>query len=213
MNVGAGTGNYEPSDRMVVAVDPSRTMLTQRAHGAAPAVLGVAEALPFADATFDVALAILTVHHWPDLERGLSELRRVAPRQVLFCFDVATVHELWLYEYFPEIAKIETERTAPDTAQIAQHLHVVRIDPVPIPADCVDGFGGCYWNRPEAYLDRTVQEGMSCLAQLDKDARARGTERLRHDLASGVWDARHGHLRTMGECDIGYRVLTAGLPS
>ena len=83
VNVGAGTGNYEPTDRQVVAVEPSLAMIVQRMPGAAPSVRAVAEALPFGDRTFDAAMAILTLHHWANLACGLSELRRVARRQVI----------------------------------------------------------------------------------------------------------------------------------
>jgi SAM-dependent methyltransferase len=213
VNIGAGTGNYEPNGRFVVGLDPSVTMLRQRAADAAPAVLGAAEALPFSDGAFDAAMATLSLHHWVDLDRGLREMRRVAPKQVVFFFDTVWGTELWLVdEYFPEIRELETERRAPDLAAMARVLDVQTVEPVPVPADCVDGFGGSFWNRPEAYLDPGVQAGMSSFAQLDRDALTRGTERLRDDLASGAWDARHGHLREMDELDLGYRLLVAGLP-
>jgi hypothetical protein len=132
---------------------------------------------------------------------------------VIFFFDTASTSELWLVdEYFPEIYDLETERRAPDAARIGETLTVRTIEPVPVPADCVDGFAGSFWNRPEAYLDPVVQEGMSCFAMLSPDARARGTERLRRDLESGAWDRRHGDLRALPEIDLGYRLLTAGLP-
>jgi hypothetical protein len=113
-------------------------------------------------------------------------------------------------EYFPEVRDLESERRAPDGERLAAVLDVRRVEPILVPADCRDGFGGCFWNRPEAYLDPIVQEGMSFFAQLDPDRRRRGTERLRDDLASGAWDDRHGHLRALDEIDIGYRLLVAG---
>jgi hypothetical protein len=213
VNIGAGTGNYEPADRALVALEPSITMLRQRDRNAAPAVQGVAENLPFPDDAFDTALAILTTHHWADLDAGLCEMQRVAPRQVIFFFDVDVQQDLWLVDdYFPEIYALPTEQTAPGAARFRAALAVQRIDVVPVPADCIDGFAGCYWGRPEMYLDPEVQAGMSCFAQLDPDAVARGTEQLRRDLESGAWDERHGHLRTLTEIDLSYRVLVAGLP-
>jgi SAM-dependent methyltransferase len=212
VNVGAGTGNYEPPGRdLLVAVEPARAMLEQRARDAAPAVQAVAESLPFPDATFDVALAVLTVHHWRDLAMGLAEMRRVADRQVLYVFDTAMTDAFWLVtDYFPEILELYSERAAPSIAQLAEHLDVRRVESVPVPADCTDGFGGCYWNRPEAYLDPAVRAGMSSFAQLDHDVEARGLERLRHALESGAWDARYGDLRTRPEHDLGYRIVIAG---
>jgi SAM-dependent methyltransferase len=211
VNVGAGTGNYEPDDRFVVAVEPSRTMLEQRPPASAPATQATAEALPFRDAAFDAALATLTAHHWADIDAGLQEMQRVARRQVVFYFEPDWADRLWLVrEYFPEMLELESERRAPDGDRLASVLDVRRIEPILVPADCRDGFGGSFWNRPEAYLDPEVQEGMSSFAQLDPESRRRGTDRLRNDLASGAWDGRHGHLRALGEIDIGYRLLVAG---
>lgn len=213
VNVGAGTGNYEPAGRAVVAVEPARTMLQQRPHGAPPALRAVAEALPFRDRSFDAALAVLTVHHWDDLEQGLRELQRVAPRQVVFYFEPSYAARLWLVsEYFPEILELPTERAAPGTDRLARTLAVERVEVVPVPGDCVDGFAGSFWNRPDAYLDPRVQAGMSSFAQLAPAVRARGTERLRRDLASGAWDARHGELRALAGMDLGYRLLVARVP-
>lgn len=213
VNVGAGTGNYEPSHRDVIALEPSLTMIRQRPTGAAPGVQGAAEALPFKDQSFDAALCVLTTHHWTDLEAGLQELKRVAGRQVIFYFDVDFTTALWLVDdYFPEINDLETEQRAPGTDRFAQTLAITNVEAVPVPADCQDGFAGAYWNRPEAYLDPVVQEGMSCFAQLDAAIRERGMEQLRRDLESGAWDARHGHLRAEPSHDFGYRILTAGLP-
>lgn len=211
VNVGAGTGNYEPDDRFVVAADPSRTMLRQRRPRAAPAMQAAAEGLPFRDGSFDAALATLTVHHWNDLDAGLREMQRVARRQVVFYFEPDWANRLWLVpEYFPEVRMLPSERAAPGSRRLAAVLDVRRVEPILVPADCRDGFGGCYWNRPEAYLEPLVQDGVSFFAQLDDDVRRRGTEQLARDLESGAWDARHGRLRELSEIDIGYRLLVAG---
>jgi hypothetical protein len=186
-------------------------MLRQRPSGAAPAVRALAEKLPFATGAFDAALAVLTVHHWADIEGGLLELQRVAARQVIMFFEPALTPEFWLVkEYFPEILRLGSERAAPSAARLARALSHVNIEAIPVPADCVDGFGGSFWNRPEAYLDPAIQDGMSSFAQLDPGVRAHGTERLRRDLESGAWDARHHELRGRPETDLGYRLLVAG---
>jgi SAM-dependent methyltransferase len=212
VNVGAGTGNYEPADRVVIAVEPSPTMIAQRPLGAAPVVRAFAEALPFATGAFDASLAIFTVHHWPDPERGLAELGRVARRQVFLSFDSGFDQAFWLVaDYFPEIDALDTSSEPHSAEGIARVLDVRSVEPMPVPADCIDGFAACYWNRPEAYVDPDVQAGISCLALLDPAVLARGTERLRADLASGAWDERYGHLRTMSEIDVGYLLITAGV--
>lgn len=212
LNVGAGTGSYEPDDRSVLAVEPSVEMLRQRPPDGAPAVRGVAEALPFPDDAFDATLCVLTLHHWTDLDAGLAELRRVAGRQVILMFDADLTNGLWLVEdYFPEIEQLPTEQRAPSVREVSALLgDLVDVAAVPVPRDCVDGFAGCYWNRPEAYLDAGVRRAMSCFATLGDEIEARGVARLRADLESGRWDERHGHLRQLDELDLGYRLVVAG---
>ncbi len=208
VNVGAGTGNYEPSDCIVVAVEPSETMLAQRAPSAAPAVRAFAEALPFRDDAFDVAMGVLTVHHWSDRARGLEEVQRVARRLAILYFEPTMTDDMWVLEYWPEILDLPSENDPPGEQFFRRHLDVRDIVAVPVPVDCIDGFSGAYWARPEAYLDPGVRAGMSSFAQLDPGTVGAGTARLRADLESGRWDARHGSLRTLAEYDIGYRIVT-----
>ena len=102
VNVGAGTGSYEPADRVTLAVEPSEEMAKQRSADAAPCIRAAAECLPLFDQSFDAAMGILTIHHWSDPVAGLRELVRVARRIVLFAYE-PTVHKaFWLWqEYFP----------------------------------------------------------------------------------------------------------------
>ncbi len=209
LNVGAGTGSYEPTDRFVVAVEPSVEMLRQRANERAPVLRALAESLPIADLAFDVALAVLTMHHWRDVDGGLRELRRVSRRQVVFFFEPLHSHGFWAVEYFPEAIQTPSERDAPGEAALRRALRVREIRPALVPRDCVDGFGAAYYARPEAYLRSEVQAGMSWLALLPPDVRRRGTERLAADLASGAWDRRFGALRDQQWFDGGYRIAIA----
>lgn len=211
LNVGAGSGSYEPADRFVVAIDPSPEMFKQRHDRTRRVVRGVAESLPFRDATFDVAMAVLTIHHWTDVPAGLRELRRVARRQVVFFFEPLHVHGFWALEYFPEAIDLPSEQRAPGEDVLRQVLDVREIRPVLVPRDCADGFGAAFWARPESYLDPDVQAGMSWLALLPEDARRRGTQRLADDLASGAWDRRFGSLRQQDTYNAGYRIAIAGL--
>ncbi len=211
LNVGAGTGNYEPADRAVTAVEPSTEMIRQRAVGAAPAVRASAEALPFRDGMFDAALALLTVHHWPDQHRGLTELKRVSSRQVVMLFEPLDAHAFWLLDYFPEAMMGETERSAPGVDDVAEVLDVVSVEKLLVPADCRDGVAAAYWARPEKYLDASVQNAMSLLAMLDPEVRQRGTQRLASDLADGTWERTHGaNLDRSTPIDAGYRLVVAG---
>ena len=209
VNVGAGTGNYEPVDRLVVAVEPSLAMIYQRRPGAPSAVRAVAESLPFGNQAFGAGMAILTLHHWSDLAGGLSELRRVASRQVILLFEPWISRQFWLIEYFPESLSLPSERRVPTIEDVESHLDIQTIVTVPVPADCIDGFAGAYWRRPESYLDPAVRAGISSLAQLPPEVAEHCAHRLRQDLESGGWDARYGHLRRLPELDLGYRLLIA----
>ncbi|MEO6628387.1 MAG: class I SAM-dependent methyltransferase [Aquihabitans sp.] len=208
LNVGAGTGNYEPPDLLVTALEPSSTMLAQRSR-VHPMVQGEAERLPFVDDQFDAALAIFTVHHWVDRTRGLKELRRVSRRQVLVVYEPLAAHRFWLVDYFPEIPMATTEANGPTPADLAKHLDIVHVQTMWIPADCSDGVAAAYWRRPEAYLDTTVQRSMSILALLPDDVVARGAARLAQDLDDGTWFARNGHLLHQDKADYGYRLVVA----
>jgi SAM-dependent methyltransferase len=206
LNVGAGTGSYEPTDRPVTAVEPSAEMLRQRKASAAPAVQGRAENLPFPDDAFDAAMAVLTVHHWTDKAQGLREMRRVARGPVvILTFDPA-YRGCWLTDYLPRLAALD-EAQMPAMADYARWLGPVEISPVPIPKDCSDGFLHAYWRRPEAYLDLRIRRGSSsfwALPDLDE-----GLARLEADLASGEWARRYRSLLDLDELDAGYRLVVA----
>jgi SAM-dependent methyltransferase len=207
VNVGAGAGSYEPADRTVAAVEPSAQMVRQRAPGAGPAVRATAERLPFRDASFDAALAVLTMHHWPDWGAGLGEMRRVARGPVVILTWDPDHPAFWLLQdYFPEILEIDRP-LFPPFAQMERIIGPVQVRPVPVPADCTDGFLGAYWRRPEAYLDAGRRGAISTFTKLrEVDA---GLARLRADLGDGTWHRRHGHLLALPELDTGYRLLVA----
>ena len=213
VNVGAGAGSYEPLDRRVVAVEPSREMIAQRPPGAGRAVQAAAEALPFVDRAFDAALAVLTLHHWRDRTAGLAELRRVARRRIVIVnWEPAGLDDFWLTrEYIPALAELDAV-LFPTAVELEAALGPLRVEPLPVPHDCVDGFLGAYWRRPEAYLDAGVRGAMSTFARLGPEAArsvSEGLERLADDLATGRWEARFGHLRARNAVDLGYRLVVA----
>jgi SAM-dependent methyltransferase len=209
LNVGAGSGSYEPRDRPVASVEPSSVMLAQRSPDAAPAVRATAEALPFRDNAFGAAMGVLTVHHWRDRARGLAEMRRVARGPVvLFTRDPRPVPSWWLHHYFPATARLEASRATPTEALAEMLGGRLEVTPVPIPADCTDGFNAAYWRRPRAYLDPEVWRPMSALALIGEADRGQGIRRLEADLDSGEWDRRWGHLLALDELDLGYQVIT-----
>jgi SAM-dependent methyltransferase len=210
VDVGAGTGSYEPP-QTVLAVEPSATMIAQRPPGAAPAVQASAEAIPLEDDAVDAAMAILTIHHWSDVHRGLGELRRVARRRVVVLhWDQPVTERFWLLrDYLPQAVAYDRARWLP-VDEVAAALQTTDIRTVPVPHDCQDGFAAAYWRRPHAYLDPVVRAGISCLAPLE-DELAPGLARLRADLDSGAWQQRNAALLELEELDCGYRLVVAEL--
>jgi len=206
-NVGAGTGSYEPRDREVIAIEPSGTMIAQRAGDAAPAVQGVAEAIPLADNSVDAAMAVITDHHWSDRAVGLAEMKRIARmRVVALTIDFAPRFEFWLTrDYLTEYRSLDPDR-APGLYELAVASSAT-IQPVPVPHDCVDGFGLAFWRRPAAYLDPRVRAGISFFHQLDSGHVERAMERLAADLASGAWADRNRDLLELEELDLGLRLV------
>ena len=206
LNVGAGTGSYEPSDRDVTAVEPSAVMRAQRPAGAARCVAAAAESLPFEDQSFDAAMAFATVHHWQDPIAGLREMRRVASRVVVFTCettDRSWRRRFWLTrDYLPEVT---ASRVGLATG-LARAIGA-RTEPVLIPWDCTDGFFEAYWRRPEAYLDENVRRGMSMWAKVGPEAEQRAVRSLRDDLASGRWAERNRDLLDLEAAELGLRLV------
>lgn len=208
VNVGAGAGSYEPPDREVLAVEPSEVMIRQRPSGSAPCRQGTAESLPVQTASVDAAMAILSAHHWTDIERGIREMTRAARKRVVLLTWVPDSAPFWLTrDYFPEIA--EHDRTVFPaqpvlTAMLERLAGPVSVTPVPIPHDCVDGLLCAYWRRPECYLSAEIRSGMSSFARINAEP---GVGKLGDDLAAGRWAQRNQRLLALEELDLGYRIF------
>jgi len=215
-NIGAGTGSYEPSNRSVIAVEPSEVMIRQRPAPprGAPCVQGSAEALPLETASVDAAMAILSTHHWTDLERGIREMARIARRRVVLLTwvpDAPGAAPCWLTaDYFPEILAHDRTIFPNATALIAMLERVIpaggtiRVTPVPIPHDCIDGFLCAYWRRPECYLDAERRSVMSSFSRIDAEP---GVARLCADLSTGRWAERNRPVLDLDALDVGYRMV------
>lgn len=213
LNIGAGTGSYEPADRYVLAVEPSRTMIRQRPPGAAPALQAAAEDLPVADQQFDVAMALVTLHHWADWSAGLREMQRVARRVVILHFDPVLHGEFWLVrDYLPELAAVW--QGVPRPQQVAALLGPeTEVRELPVPWDCVDGFLPAYWRRPEAYLEPHIRQSMSGLQLLAPDVLFRGLTALHADLQDGTWQRRNSPLLQKDTLDVGWRLVFTPYPN
>jgi SAM-dependent methyltransferase len=208
LNVGAGTGSYEPIDRQVTAVEPSIEMIRKRPASAARIVQACAENLPFADDSFDASMAILTIHHWSDKEQGLLEMRRVTTGpMVLLTFDPS--HRPWLTDYFPELASIDAAQM-PAMADYERWIGPVNVRPVLIPHDCSDGFLYAFWRRPFDYLEPRTRSGSSSFWAIGSVEA--GLSRLKSDLESGEWERRYAELLALEAYDAGYRLVIAHSP-
>ncbi|HXZ58009.1 MAG TPA: class I SAM-dependent methyltransferase [Gaiellaceae bacterium] len=206
VNIGAGSGSYEPTDLRVVPVEPSETMIRQRPTALPPALIGTAGQLPLAAQSVDAALAVLAVHHWRDRPAAFAEIRRVARRRGVFFTHDPDATFGWLDDYFPGLAGSRYPRLAEFDV-----LGSVTVEPVPVPADCRDGFTAAYWQRPDAYLEEAVRANMSTFALLDERVVADGVTRLSRDLADRSWHRRHASLLILPELDVGYRLVVAEL--
>jgi SAM-dependent methyltransferase len=212
VNVGAGTGSYEPDDRYVIAVEPSDVMAAQRPPTIPPALRASAADLPLRDNSADAVMAVLTIHHWDDeLERGIQEMRRVArDTVVILTYDPLVSGEMWLMaDYLPEVAELD-RRTFSSPERVAGWLGGrTRIEVVPIPRDTPDWMLGSFWAHPERVLDERVRNATSGFARLDPSVVERVVREVGHDLESGAWDERHGHLRELDAYDAGLRLIVS----
>ncbi|HEX3841050.1 MAG TPA: methyltransferase domain-containing protein [Acidimicrobiales bacterium] len=208
INMGAGHGSYEPDDRAVVSVEPSRVMLVQRPSGSAPTIQAVAEHLPLADNVAGAALAVLRVHHWDDWRTGIDELCRVAPLRIVVHFDPAHHDRQWLIrDYVPEIGDLDASRNS--FREVVDRLGA-EVRTLPLSREFIDGVIGAFWCRPYAYLDPEVRSHMSGFAKIDPAVVEAAMRRLADDLESGVWARRNAELADASSFDAGFRLLVSG---
>ncbi|MDC1162048.1 class I SAM-dependent methyltransferase [Tenacibaculum sp.] len=197
LNVGAGTGSYEPSNKYVTAVEPSIVMRKQRIkNDKVPAINAKADNLPFDNNSFDASMAMITIHHWPDINKGLQEMRRVTKDKVMIMsFDPNQLDNFWNANYFPELIAVEKARY-PTIEFIKNSLGGnCEVISIPIPLDCLDGFQEAFYGRPEAFLEKEIRLSQSAWGFLKKDMENKLVNRLSEDLNSGKWDEKYGHYR------------------
>ncbi len=206
INVGAGTGSYEPIHCKVVALEPSPEMISKRGIGKAKAVQGVAENIPFQDDEFDIAMGILTIHHWQNLPGGLAEMKRVARNKVVLLTWIDDSPRFWMQDYFPEMRDID-RRIFPTLTELESYLGNINVEVVEIPGDCTDGFMCAYWKRPAAYLDHRVRAAISTFSRMN--AYEKGLAKLKDDLESGEWKNKYGELFEIDSMDMGYRLVVS----
>lgn len=204
LNVGAGTGAYEPTNRQVTALEPSAEMISQRQENTTTLIQGFAEDLPFDNNSFDASMAILTIHHWSNQAKGMAELKRVTKGQTVFLTVDPVFETFWLADYFPALRGLDA-KTMPSLKTFEHWFHTVEIFPVPIPHDCVDGFLASHWRRPAAYLNAQVRAATSPFHMIGD--LTEGLSKLEADLKDGTWEKRYAPLLQLDALDCGYRLI------
>jgi SAM-dependent methyltransferase len=205
LNVGAGAGSYEPEGKQITAVEPSQEMISQRKADGVHVVQASAEDLPFEDNQFDASMAVLTIHHWKNQAKGLSEMRRVTRGPIVILTFDPNHAGFWLLDYLPELAALD-EGQMPMLAFYERVLGEVKIEPVLIPHDCEDGFLGAYWRRPEAYLDPRKRAAISSFWKIGDVSEKLAM--LQADISSGKWAKNNADLLALDTLDLGYRLVT-----
>ncbi|MCB9077177.1 MAG: class I SAM-dependent methyltransferase [Anaerolineaceae bacterium] len=207
VNIGAGTGSYEPENIDLVAVEPSSKMIAQRTMGSHPVEQAFAEKLPFDNRSFSHAMTVLSMHHWENRPLAFSEINRVATEKFVTITWDPHSEPFWLTrDYFPEIHEMDRQ-IFPDLDELNEYFDEVTMRPLPIPSDCQDGFFAAFWKRPAAYLSHQVRQSMSPFAKI-KDLSA-GLQKLEDDLASGVWAKNNHAILDLSSLDVGYRLISA----
>ena len=207
LNIGAGAGSYEPPNMDLVALEPSSKMINQRAKDAYPVVQGSAENLPFDNNSFSHVMTILSMHHWINKPKAFKEINRVAKERFVAVSWNPEAEPFWLTrDYFPEM--YEADRAIfPKLNELNLYFGDVKMVPLSIPEDCIDGFLAAYWKRPEAYLNPTVRQSISTFSKLKSVEK--GLQKLKNDLDSGVWLERNKEILNSSSLDAGYVLITA----
>jgi SAM-dependent methyltransferase len=220
LDVGAGTGKYARAlaDRgfRVIALEPSAVMRSQSTpHPRVQMIEAAAEKIPLPTGAADGAFIVLALHHFTDRSRAIAEILRVIGDGplVVFSFEPSALSRFWLADYFPLLGRENRSSFSelPDVGEEVRRLtgRTVHIGPFPLPPDLEDRFAAAGWAKPETYLDPSVRRGISSFSLMPPEDMRSGIARLEADIDSGVWDRRHGALRTQSFLDVGYRFLVA----
>lgn len=207
INIGAGTGSYEPDDMDLVAVEPSSEMIAQRSSKAHPVVKGFAEKLPFEKNSFSHAMTVLSMHHWENKDQAFREINRVVSERFVAVTWNPEAEPFWLTrDYFPEIYE-KDKKTFPKKDELDKYFDDLEVSKLMIPEDCKDGFLAAFWKRPKAYLNDKVRKSISAFAKLNDCST--GLQKLQSDLDNGVWMDKNRDILDASFLDVGYIVVSA----
>lgn len=212
-NVGAGAAEYEPDDRWVLGIEPSKGIVARQTARLTTPIVGPAEGLPIPPNSVDAAMACLTLHQWADWRVGVQELRRVArQRVVIFTYDPTYAADFWLLrDYLPELGRLHSNRFPAIAEQCVATGDEVRLQAVPIPHDCENGLLAAYWRRPQAYLQEHVRAGIPTFQLPGAATLLDGLGELAQDIESGRWEERNQDILENKQLDLGYRLLVTEL--
>lgn len=207
VNIGAGTGSYEPKHMDLIAIEPSQEMIKQRPENAHKVIQGSAESLPLPDQSFSHALTILSMHHWKNRELAFKEINRVATDKFVAVSWNPESKPFWLTrDYFPEMIEVDRQ-IFPSVRELETNFDNVEVCPLLIPEDCIDGFLAAYWKRPSAYLNKAVRQSISSFSKLDNINT--GLEKLEFDLETGSWHKTNRSILNKTTLDTGYIIISA----
>src|SRR5699024_6456380 len=150
------------------------------------------------------------VHHWPDIRKGLHELRRVTRNQVLIMtFDPDALNDFWNAHYFPEVIEIEKSRY-PTIDFITEALGgSSEVQSIPLRGDCVDEFQEACYGRPGAFHEKEIRSSQSAGGFVSDELEEKLVKVLADELQSGEWDKRDGIYRQMSSYTCALRLLIA----
>ena len=207
VNIGAGTGSYEPENIELVAVEPSSKMISQRKNNYHRVEKAFAEKLPFENDSFSHAMTVNSMHHWENRALAFAEINRVATEKFVAISWDPESDPFWLTrDYFPEIYEMD-KCIFPDMKELNEHFADVVITPLKIPADCKDGLLAAFWKRPEAYLSEKVRQSTSPFSKIKY--LAEGLKKLEDDIVSGAWARKNHTILSSTSLDVGYRLISA----
>jgi hypothetical protein len=157
-------------------------------------------------------MACVTIHHWEPPEAGLAELRRVSRGPVvIFTFELDDLPD-WQQEFLREGLVKERPRFPPIERIAAALGGRTRVERIPTPGDCTDGFFEAFWRRPEQLLDPGIRSAQSMWRLLEPGVERAIVGRLAAALRSGAWDSEHGHLRSQDSFDGALRLVVSQAP-
>jgi len=199
LDIGCGTGNYTNEFHKkgfgFIGIDPSEKMLAKAKLNNAKIdwKIGSAEHTNLPKNYVEGIIGFLTIHHWNDLQEGVSELFRVLKpngRIVIFTSTPKQMRGYWLNHYFPKMLSDSMNQMptleSVETAMKICGFELLGTDKYFIQPDLQDRFLYCGKNNPELYFDDQIRNGISSFSSLANQKEVQqGLTELRNDIDNG----------------------------